>query len=284
MVLRAKGLLGLLLAWSLLVGQAKLWDKIELESAPSGRFLHSMVLHARRIWIFGGAKNSEGPGDEPFNDLQCFDMASEKWIQVAPAQRLGSDPSPSDAIDLSAKTGHYGSWTPVQTAGTPPAARTMHSAVTDGFGGMWIFGGLRVGPSTSPSEAIFNDVQYFDFEGKNWTQIECAGDLPTKRFGHSAVLTSLTLRGGKHMWIFGGQGEPDNFEALAYLNLVTQSWFRVTSKGTAPPSLLAHASVLDAAGRMWVLGGQASPDQANGKVYYLDTLLNLLTELRGRVL
>lgn len=57
-----------------------------------------------------------------------------------------------DAIDLSAKTGHYGSWTPVQTAGTPPAARTMHSAVTDGFGGMWIFGGLRVGPSTSPSD------------------------------------------------------------------------------------------------------------------------------------
>ena len=58
-----------------------------------------------------------------------------------------------DAIDLSAKTGR--SWTPVQPAGTPPAARTMHSAVTDGFGGMWIFGGMRVGqtgPSSDPDE------------------------------------------------------------------------------------------------------------------------------------
>ncbi|CAK9006916.1 unnamed protein product [Durusdinium trenchii] len=216
----------------------------------SKRYGHvSIVDGFGRMWIHGGTHGATVP---PADQMDYIEL---------------------DAIDLSAKTGHYGSWTPVQTAGTPPAARTMHSAVTDGFGGMWIFGGLRVGPSTSPSEAIFNDVQYFDFEGKNWTQIECAGDLPTKRFGHSAVLTSL-----KHMWIFGGQGEPDNFEALAYLNLVTQSWFRVTSKGTAPPSLLAHASVLDAAGRMWVLGGQASPDQANGKVYYLDTSLMQNTE------
>ena len=33
-------------------------------------FLHSMVLHARRIWIFGGAAGSgKGPNDGPFNDL-----------------------------------------------------------------------------------------------------------------------------------------------------------------------------------------------------------------------
>eukprot|EP00913_Durusdinium_trenchii_P023644 g22214.t1 len=71
------------------------------------------------------------------------------------------------------------------------------------------------------------------------------------------------------------------WEALAYLNLATNSWFRVTSKGTAPPILLGHASVLDAAGRMWVLGGQYSQGKTNDKVYYLDTLLNLFIQLRG---
>lgn len=228
------------------------WIQVAAEQTPAERAGHVAIVDGfGRMWIHGGTHSKNVP---PADQLDFIEL---------------------DAIDLSAKTGR--SWTPVQPAGTPPAARTMHSAVTDGFGGMWIFGGMRVGQTGPSSDLVFNDVHFFDFEGKNWTQIECTGDLPTKRFGHSAVLTSL-----KHMWIFGGIGNflgfDGNFEALAYLNLATNSWFRVTSKGTAPPILLGHASVLDAAGRMWVLGGQYSQGKTNDKVYYLDTSLMQNTE------
>ncbi|CAL1127821.1 unnamed protein product [Cladocopium goreaui] len=223
------------------------WKQVAPKNSPKGRYGHSaIVTPSGQMWIYGGGIiNLETGVDELATELVYIGLkegaTSESWSQVQPEKK--------------------------------PKNRLFHTAVYyEGF--MWIFGGAT--KANAPDNTFLNDVHAFDIEAHTWSEISCEGQKPAPRQGHSAVIGA-----DGRMWVYGGnalRSGPDGLDAflkeLHVLDLNKKSWSKVETAGFLPGFLFHHASVMDAAGRLWLVGGVAAHQQGySGNAYFLDTTL-----------
>ena len=146
-------------------------------------------------------------------------------------------------------------WTP-----GPPmnGSRGFAASAVDPCGNIMVVGGMR---RTDPTQTILADIEVLAFDGldysENWTTSNIT--LPIERFFHSAVVANGFL------YVIGGArwgSDPNNAEpilAVDRYDFLAGTW----SSNSVPPlpySLIAHASVVDTLGRIWVIGGQTPND------------------------
>jgi len=200
--------------------------------SPAGRFGHSAVMDGTgKMWIFGGRPSSSSSSF--LDDVHVLDT------QATPP-----------------------TWTSPTTSGDSPGARFGHSAVMDGTGKMWIFGGDRNG-FLDDVFTLQTQVDPPEWANQNLTN-------PLGRYGHTAVIEA----NGK-MWIFGGHNSTSSYlDDVYYLHTQEASpltWVFPDLSGSSPPGRLLHGAVLDNNGTLWVTGGTGSSDSFLDDVFTLQT-------------
>jgi hypothetical protein len=145
-------------------------------------------------------------------------------------------------------------WKRLTPTGTPPSARSQHSAIYDPVRDLMIvFGGQ--GSST------FNDVWTLSLGGTPaWTQLTPTGTPPGARYAHSAIYDPLRDR----MVVFGGHG-PGTFNDVWALSLGdAPTWTQLSPAGAPPGTRAWHSSIYDPVrDRMVVFGGYGSGSIVN---------------------
>eukprot|EP00438_Fugacium_kawagutii_P029018 Skav200745 [mRNA] locus=scaffold1117:10320:10721:- [translate_table: standard] len=129
------------------------------------------------MWLWGGAIGEGGTYGRGGTDVYSINL---------------------NELDLHPKDGHYGAWRKWDTNNISPSSRWQHSTVMNGTG-MVIAGG-----EDDLNHVLygFANLQYLDFEKKEWRELKCQGDVPPGRAGHGAAMTSLG-----QMWVYGGLGQ-----------------------------------------------------------------------------
>ncbi len=75
-----------------------------------------------------------------------------------------------------------------------------------------------------------NETWLLDVEKLNWHKINCSGEIPSPRYGHSAHIL------GSRMFIFGGKGPGDTVNKDVYfLDLLEWVWVPVNTISLTPP-------------------------------------------------
>lgn len=93
-----------------------------------------------------------------------------------------------------------------------------------------------------------NETWVLDTDTLLWTKVNCRGDIPAARYGHSAHLVD------KKIFIFGGRGTKGTvFKDVYYLDLENWTWVSISTPSNTPSSRFFHASEL--VGRKIVIHG-----------------------------
>lgn len=93
-----------------------------------------------------------------------------------------------------------------------------------------------------------NETWLLDVENLVWHQVNCSGDLPGPRYGHSAHVL------GSRMFVFGGKGPGETvYKDVYFLDLVEWVWVPVNVISEMPLPRFFHAS--EVVGRKIVIHG-----------------------------
>ena len=191
------------------------WQKLVDTGPPSGRYGASAFFDAAngRMLVFGG-QGSTGP----LNDTWTLPLnGGLAWAQLTPA-------------------------------GTPPAARSGHTAVFDpATDRMLVFGG-------GDASGAFSDVSELALEsGSEWSPLIDPGNVPTPRNAHSAVFDTQRAR----MLIFGGANVATFLSDVATLSLSGDPvWSPLVPGGTPPGARSSQSAIYDPVrDRVIVFGG-----------------------------
>lgn len=84
-----------------------------------------------------------------------------------------------------------------------------------------------------------NELWVLNIENLEWKKVNCDGEVPPPRYGHTAHLV------GSRMFIFGGKG-PNGvvYRDTYYLDIETWVWVLVSPSSTSPNARFFHASEL----------------------------------------
>jgi len=139
-------------------------------------------------------------------------------------------------------------WTTLTPTGTPPVARSQHSAIYDPVRDrVIVFGGY--GDSHS-----LDDVWALSLTGTPaWTALTPTGTPPASRSAHAAIYDPVRDR----MVVFGGVGGGTVFNDVWALSLADPpAWTALTPTGTPPVARCGSGAIYDSRrGRMVVFGG-----------------------------
>jgi hypothetical protein len=270
--------------WALSLGAEAAWTQLAPSGTPpSPRLNHTAIYDAmrQRMVIFGGV----GYGDQ-FTPPPIFGDARELTLGATPQWALlepGGTPCPArashtaiydpvrdrmivfgganssgsvlnDAWALS--LGESPQWVQLAPSGTPPPARSGHTAIYDPLRDrMIVFGGAKSGGS------VLNDAWALSLgESPQWVQLTPSGTPPSARHSHTAIYDRI----GKRMVVFGGSGYRNDTWALALGE--APEWIQVAPDGTLPQRRQGHAGIYDATrDRMVIFGGY----YYTGSYYYL---------------
>ncbi|KAK9459920.1 uncharacterized protein V1516DRAFT_467098 [Lipomyces oligophaga] len=118
---------------------------------PGGRYGHTINIIGKRLFLFGGQRDSTY-----LNDLYFFDLSKSQVGEPARWQAI------RPLADIS------------------PSVRANHTTTV--FGGkLYLFGGTN-------GQECFNDTWSFDPADCQWTQLDCVGFLPKPCERHSAAI------------------------------------------------------------------------------------------------
>jgi hypothetical protein len=254
--------------WALSLAGTPAWTEIvPTGTPPSARSEHTAVYDParNRMVVFGG---TDGLFSYP-DAIWALSLAgSPAWTQLAPTGTPPSGREGHTAVYDPVRDrmivfgGYHGSsyhndvwalslagtptWTQLAPAGTPPSARSAHTAVYDPVRDrMVVFGG--------DDGYSFNDVWALSLaESPAWTQLTPTGTPPSARYGHTAVYDPVRDR----VVVFGGDdgSAPDDVWALALVG--TPAWTQLAPTGTPPSARYGHTAVYDPVrDRMVVFGG-----------------------------
>jgi len=93
-----------------------------------------------------------------------------------------------------------------------------------------------------------NETWVLDIEKLSWRKVNCLGEIPLPRYGHSAHLL------GSRMFIFGGKGPKKAlYNDVYFLNLIDWTWVSVSPSSNSPSARFFHAS--EVVGRKIVIHG-----------------------------
>lgn len=208
--------------------------------APLPRAAHSCVVMSNVMYLFGGNNGSSLFNDTWTLDFNCLPL---RWSQIFPI-------------------------------GTPPSPRSGHSAVQDGHGRMYVFGGgegwgaessfndlflldtrsADTGLEKSTNTTVHVDTSLVVATGPVWIRPSFAGAPPSPRTGHSAVIL-----GGSSMFVFGGGDATRTLNDLHVLDLTTLCWSRPADTGALPLARAGHATCA-VGDYLLVMFGGAAPD------------------------
>mmetsp|Transcript_108514 Transcript_108514/g.315589 ORF Transcript_108514/g.315589 Transcript_108514/m.315589 type:complete len:339 (-) Transcript_108514:616-1632(-) len=132
----------------------------------------------------------------------------------------------------------------IMADGDIPVQRGGHSAVAV-ESQLVVFGGHSY--SGQGKFAYYNDVHVFDAESSTWHLVNCRGELPAPRYGHTVELV------GSRMFLFGGKGEGGVMRDIHFLDLVEWTWVPVSATSAGPSPRMNMASLL--VGRKIVVHG-----------------------------
>jgi hypothetical protein len=212
-------------AWQLPLAGYPAWATVPAAGAPPpARLGHTSILDPvrQRMIVFGGSTS--------------LGLANDLW-----------------SLSLTGAT----TWTPLAATGTPPPARTGHTAVYDPIGDrMIVFGGLGAsGP--------MNDLWSLSLSGTpTWSPLAASGTPPAARTYHSAIYDPLRGR----VVLFGGSRTTDLFEHISDFNDTwvltlgaSPAWTQISPTGTPPSVRQGHTAVYDSQhDRMLVFAGTGS--------------------------
>jgi hypothetical protein len=254
--------------WALSLVGTPAWTQLTPSGAPpSARHSQSAIYDPARdrMVMFGGSSRAGF-----LNDVWALSLAgTPAWTQLTPSgtppsarryHRAIYDPvrdrmvmfggsSGSDLNDVWALSlAGTPSWTQLTPSGTPPSARSYHSAIYDPVRDrMVVFGGS--------SSTFFNDVWALLLAGTpTWTQLTPSGTPPSARGGHSAIYDPIRDR----MVVFGGFLSSYDYvnDGWALSLTGTPAWAPLTPNGTPPSGRAGHCAIYDpVSDRMVMYGG-----------------------------
>lgn len=204
---------------------------------PSGRYGHTISTIGSTLYVFGGQCD-----DHFFDDLVSYDLSTlqspnSKWNFIKP-----NSPSP------------------------PP--RTNHTMITFDEK-LYLFGG-------TDGKLWYSDTWCFDPRTLLWSQLDCAGYIPSPCEGHSATIV------GDIMYVFGGRSsEGKDLGSLSALKIHSRKWFSFQNMGPGPSPRSGHSMTAFAGHKVLIMGGECpefDPLDPTGQeiastnfVYVLDT-------------
>lgn len=257
--------------WGLSLAGTPGWTHLGTLVTPAPRTVGRLVLDPGRgrMLLFGGRVL----GGQPLNDLWAFRLEGlGVWEDLSPqaqppSRRYGApaayDPLGNRMLLFGGFDGTFRGdtwalglgpirrWESLTPSGDPPAARYMHTAITDpARGRVLIFGGFD-------GSDYRNDVWELALGASPaWRPVVTAGVAPSPRAMHSAVLDAA----GGRMIVFGGETGPGTYadDAIA-LDLATDTWAPADGAGPRPAPRRWHSAAWDPSpGRMVVFGGRGS--------------------------
>lgn len=227
----------------------------------------SWTDNSGNLWLFGGSGIDATGVTGYLNDLWKFDGTNWTWISGG---------------SLANRSGVYGT-KGVPAALNEPSARDCGSTWSDGYGNLWLFGGI--GLDRNGVNGYLDDLWKFD--GTRWTWISGDGTANSIAvYGTKGVSSPTNKPGGREaavswidqsnrLWLFGGSGK-DAAGAQGHLNEIWQfdgtNWIWVSGTtiandgpnygtiGIPSPTNRPWArditkSWVDPDGNLWLFGG-----------------------------
>mmetsp|Transcript_108673 Transcript_108673/g.307331 ORF Transcript_108673/g.307331 Transcript_108673/m.307331 type:complete len:714 (+) Transcript_108673:76-2217(+) len=220
------------------------WTELATEGArPLTREGHCAEAIQGRVFVFGGRQ-----GTTMLGDLCVLDVASRRWLDVAPGgRRPGGRAFSATAVvgrELvmhggEGSEGYFGdmhaldascfpaagrlSWREVQMKGRlPEHSRRGHSLTQCvGAGGLYLFGGLEsVGNKLRYFNAVGADtMQVFDYGEESWKLVTFSGAVPACRAYHT--MTAFRAR----LYLVGGIGRKNKrYDDVHVFDVENQHW------------------------------------------------------------
>jgi hypothetical protein len=251
--------------WVLSLASTTAWTAMTPSgAAPSARMSHSAICDQLRgrLVLFGGYDGY------PHNDvwaLTLTDVPAWTALSTPPSARSAQSAIYDSVRERMVMFGGNGwsgysnevwtlssagppTWTALAPSGTPPSARSYHSAIYDPVHErMVVFGGWD-------GSLFFNDVWALSLaDTPVWTALTPVGTPPAAREGHTAVYDPVRDR----MVVFGGWDGSSLRDDVWALSLAgTPVWTALAPSGSSPSARYLHSAIYDLVGdRMVVFGG-----------------------------
>ncbi|MGD0227411.1 MAG: galactose oxidase [Terriglobia bacterium] len=238
------------------------------------------------LWLFGGTGYDSAGNVGVLNDLWKYSGGQWTWV------------GGSNLINQPGKYGTLGTAAP----GNSPGARTNAVGLADAAGNFWLFGGSGC-DSTADCGGALNDL--WEYRGGQWTWLSGTNvSYPAQPgvFGTEGTPAPGNHPGGRYsasgwmdasgnLWIFGGIGYNTYYANVAELNdlwkygggqwtwvsgydnlidqLGTYGTQGTAAPGNVPGSRDSAMSWTDAAGNLWLFGGEGFGSTGGG---YLNDL------------
>lgn len=264
------------------------WTPMTFTGAPSERHQHTSVWTGSNMIVWGGSTFGGTPLQTGGIYTTPTAKRAEQWVSTpttsAPEARFFHTATWAPEIGEMIVWGGYNglngvpsggcyipssnSWIPTTTGANTPLGRYYHTAVWTGSK-LIVWGGRdHDAESLYNSGAIYTPTTNHTAGTDNWQTMSQSGDVPSPRYGHTAVWT------GTEMIIWGGTKGPlptDKLNDGARYNPTTDTWTKITSY-QAPVSRFFHTAVWIGdsdvtKGRMIVFGGFNEDFLASGGVY-----------------
>ncbi|RKP06465.1 hypothetical protein THASP1DRAFT_25225 [Thamnocephalis sphaerospora] len=183
------------------------WSRKPSVGGPAARLYYTTsATIGSNTYIFGGASSSLTMGGNVstvfYDNLYKFDQSKLQWSELARA--------PGDSANRSQHTLSY-----------VPAKKMLVA-----IGGM-------AGSSLAPTDSVLS----FDIASNQWKEIKVAGEAPSPRRTHTAVVS------GDHVIVFGGcdMSVQELYNDVVVLDTTTMSWLRPKVKN-APTGRCGHTA------------------------------------------
>ena len=245
---------------------------------------------AGHLWLFGGGGIDPSGCAGGMNDMWEYDSASDEWAWMGGSKVCGI-PAPNIAV--------YGALGVFASTNTP-GERADATSWTDSSGNFWLFGGTGVNASAQQGE--LNDLWEFSPSKDEWAWMGgsnsfnapgVCGTLGTAAKanipGARSNATSWTDQ-NEHVWLYGGagfdcSGNEGPLNDVWEFDAATNEWagvggsntaapvdgqapvygtLGVSAAGNTPGTRTGFVTWADAGGNLWLFGGDALIDGANG--------------------
>jgi len=229
------------------------WEKLsDSKCLNTPRYEHSAFVdnyaEAAKILVFGGAGQEQN-----FNDVQSFDLASEKWSVVNSLKGANPEPrtqhngcvfrnqlvvfsggevgaTPVSDADVHIFNEAENTWTRLTIDGQVPNGRHGHLMLNFNDKCIYMHGGMSNGK-------FFSDLWILDIDDLKWSKVkQPQTNMPASRAAHGGISSE------KYLYIFGGLDEDANALGDFWsLNVETNSWSKVNISGDNPTPRLDFA-------------------------------------------
>jgi len=247
---------------------------------PSERLWCSAVVYRDWLFIYGGhtTKGLSNLISNVKSDMFVYDFRRKTWSEIP--HEIGGKTEHKcvvygDALwfvggynghnytnDVRRYDPHTGTSAVVDTTGVSFSPRSALTAVVH-QNKMYTFGGWN-----GFTKQWYNDLHVFNFDTKEWREVNCKGECPSQRTSHACVVWN------NRMYVFAGFSGDQYLNDLHEFDFETETWREITmeTQGTRPSPRSRFCAVVHG-DSMYLLGGW-------NKVTYFDDFYsyNFLTK------